>query len=310
MKKLRLIFLITLSIFAIEISAQVNQFFPVKNATWEGVTISLAGPFPDYKALCGDTIINDKTYAKLYQIQLDFDGNEVSRSYEGGTRIETDLVHWIPNDFNEEILLYDFSIEAGQTITLEHPWFSPNTLTVVSNQLINTPDGVIRRQINLQSPSGYQETWIEGIGSNLGVIYRGIDIGAVTDFLPTLHCFKFEGNLGWKNLAVNPEPLCDFTFSDNCSTTSISILNNNDISLRVFPNPFDRMTTINIDGFDQLKSPVLNIYNLQGQLIEKIPHINEEKFIFSRKNLNAGGYVFELIDWKTTFAVRKKIMIF
>ena len=37
---------------------------------------------------------------------------------------------------------------------------------------------------------------------------------------------------------------------------------------------------------------------------------NEEKFIFSRKNLNAGVYVFELSDWKTTFALRKKIIVF
>jgi len=46
----------------------------------------------------------------------------------------------------------------------------------------------------------------------------------------------------------------------------------------------------------------LSIYNLQGQLVEKIAEINEENFIFSRKNLKAGVYVFELSDGKTTFA--------
>jgi hypothetical protein len=57
---------------------------------------------------------------------------------------------------------------------------------------------------------------------------------------------------------------------------------------------------------DEVESPILKIYNSQGQLVEKIAEINEEKFIFFRKNLNVGVYVFELTDWKTTFTLQKK----
>jgi hypothetical protein len=57
---------------------------------------------------------------------------------------------------------------------------------------------------------------------------------------------------------------------------------------------------------DEVEAPILKIYNSQGQLVEKIAEINGEKFIFFRKNLNVGVYVFELTDWKTTFTLQKK----
>jgi hypothetical protein len=57
---------------------------------------------------------------------------------------------------------------------------------------------------------------------------------------------------------------------------------------------------------DEVESPILKIYNSQGQLVEKIAEINGEKFIYFRKNLNVGVYVFELTDWKTTFTLQKK----
>lgn len=74
------------------------------------------------------------------------------------------------------------------------------------------------------------------------------------------------------------------------------------VTFKVFPNPFLAKTIVEIQESTELKSPVLSIYNLQGQLVEKIVEKNELKFIFSRKNLKAGVYVFELSDGKTTFA--------
>ena len=75
------------------------------------------------------------------------------------------------------------------------------------------------------------------------------------------------------------------------------------------PNPFSEETTVQIKGLELLDKPEIRIYNLQGQLIQKIKELNEEKFSFFRKDLNAGLYVFELFDTKTTFALRKKIII-
>lgn len=286
--------------------AQSNQFFPSENASWEcGVTGFAGIPFPEYRALCGDTLINGKMYSKMYRIELDSMGNETSRIYEAGTRLNLDQVFWIPSSLDQEEILYDFSLEAGQTFSYNTFFGNPNTITVASNTLVNTLDGITRRQIQFDNG----EIWLEGIGSNFGVIYRGIAF--VADFDPQAYCYKYDGQLVWMNPIIQPEPTCEFTFEANCDeiTSNENILKELSFNFECYPNPISDNSMIQIQGFEKLETPFLSIHNMEGQLVEKINGINEEKFIFSRKNLNAGVYVFELTDGKTTFAVRKKIVL-
>ncbi len=302
MKKLQLIYCLIFFI-SFQISfAQPSQFFPTKEASWENATIGFAGiPFPDYQVMCGDTIIGNNNYDQLFSIFLDTAGIETMRQYLGATRMETDLVFYIEDNTSLEYLLYDFSLETGQSITVQTIFGSNETMTVISNMLADTPDGVTRRVINFEN-----ESWIEGIGSTRGLITRGMPLTA--DFDPYLNCFKSFGELGYSN--PNTQPECQFTFTDLCGTTSIAALSKNEfINFEVFPNPINEETTIEIKKWKELKSPILSIYNLQGQLVERIVEINEDKFIFSRKNLKAGVYIFELSDGKTTFALRKKIIV-
>ena len=285
------------------LKAQPSQFFPTSKASWENATIGFAGvPFPDYQVLCGDTLIGDNTYSQLHAIFLDTAGVETMRQYLGGIRMETDLVFFIKENVTEEYLLYDFALEVGQSITIQTIFGNNETITASSNELINTPDGVTRRVIHFGN-----ESWIEGIGSTRGLLTRAIPL--TPDFDPYLNCFKSFGELGFINSSSQPE--CLFTFTDLCGSTSVyNILKNQLVNFEVFPNPFFEETTIEISELNLLESPIIKVYNIQGQLVEKIVEINEEKFIFSRKNLNAGVYVFELSDWKTTFALRKKIIVF
>lgn len=303
MKNLKLLFCI-LIFFSIQLmKAQPSQFFPTGKASWENATIGFAGvPIPDYQVLCGDTLIGNNTYSQLYSVFLDTSGMETMRQYLGGTRMETDLVFFIENNASEEYLLYDFSLQTGQSITVQTIFGSNETLTVFSNELIDTPDGVTRRVIHFE-----YESWIEGIGSTRGLITRGLPL--IPDLDPYLNCFKSFGELGYSN--PNTQPECLFTFIDLCESTSVDNISKIQVvNFEVFPNPFFDKTTIEISEMKHLESPILKIYTIQGQLVEKIVEINEEKFIFSRKNLNAGVYVFELSDWKTTFALRKKIIVF
>lgn len=303
MKNLKLLFSLTFLIFFQSMIAQPSQFFPTKEASWENAFIGFAGvPFPDYQVMCGDTIIENNTYDQLHSIFLDTTGVETMRQYLGGTRMETDLVFYIESNTTEEYLLYDFSLESGQSVIVQTIFGTNETMTAISNMLVDTPDGVTRRVINFEN-----ETWIEGIGSTRGLITRGLPI--TPDLDPYLNCFKSFGELGYSN--PNTQPECQFTFTDLCGTTSIDDLSKNElVDFEVFPNPIMAETTIEMKGLKELKSPILSIYNLQGQLVEKYVEINEEKFIFSRKNLKAGVYVFELSDGKTTFALRKKIIVF
>ena len=120
---------------------------------------------------------------------------------------------------------------------------------------------------------------------------------------------KYEDILIWSN--DQTIPACEFSYIEMCSTVSTSEdLFSDKISFQIYPNPISSAARIEINGFVFLENPELRIYNLQGQLIQKYMELNEEKFSFFRKDLNAGMYVFELYDTKTTFAVRKKVIVF
>ena len=305
-----LLFIVGIFLFSNnKISAQPNQFFPTKDAMWEEAFIGIAGvPIPTYFAICGDTMIDNTLYAKLYTLQVDNMGNVTNKIYEGGVKPGADQV-WLvkPGQINQ-IVLYDFALLPGEEITVETISGSQNTLTVEHNELINTNDGITRRVIYFfsQGVGIPQEYWIEGIGSSRGLLTRGMELAI--DFEPYMNCYKYEDQLTWSNPVIQPE--CTFSYSENCETTPTSPIDFlKEIQWTISPNPFAHETEIKIDGFENLEEPIVRIFDLQGKLIEKIDQIGEEKLIFSRKHLNAGLYVFELRDLKTTFAVRKKIII-
>lgn len=302
MKNIKLLCLFLLLFQLESIKAQPNQFFPIENALWESATIGISGiPMPEYQVLCGDTTVQNIQYSKLYSLTLDSLGNETSRSYLGGTRMETDLVFFVEANSSTEYLLYDFSLETSQSISIQTIFGDTKTLTALSNELIDTPDGVTRRVIHFDS-----ESWIEGIGSTRGLLTRALD--NIADLNTYLNCFKSFNQLGYSN--PNTQPECLFSFEELCETTSLTNPSfENLIDFSISPNPVNTEAHIKIFGFQHLLSPKIRIYNLQGQIIEKFGELNEEFFLFSRKRLKAGVYVFELSDGKTTFALRKKIII-
>ena len=301
MKNLKLL-IVLFFLNSLLVHAQPNPFFPMKDAVWEEAYYGFAGgPFPTYTVTCGDTTINNEVYAKLYDLTLDSTGNIVDRLYRGASKTGADQVHFINTGTSASYLLYDFSLETGQSIELE-TIFGLNTLTVIGNNLMTDNASITRRVIIFDSG----EIWIEGIGSNKGVLTRGL--GLVADYDPFMNCFKYEDILVWSNETTMPN--CEFSFTELCGTTSSEhLLFLEKINFKVFPNPIQSEAMIEIEGFEKLEQPEIRIFNLQGQLIQKILELNEEKISFFRKDLNAGIYVFELFDTKTTFALRKKIVI-
>jgi hypothetical protein len=170
------------------IKAQSTLSFPSQMATWqEGYYLSANQIIPERKVLCGDSTINNKTYSKIFSIIFNNQGLESNRFYEGALRSETDFVFWIPKNESMEILLYDWSLESTQTISLQTITGSQNVLVAKSNEYITTSDGVLRRAIVFKSQGGgVEEVWIEGIGSSSGILSRGVNPNESPDYIPFL----------------------------------------------------------------------------------------------------------------------------
>ncbi len=97
---------------------------------------------------------------------------------------------------SDEQLLYDFSMEVGDTICMCDYGYDECCMVVVEKGeiLVNEEP---RQQIVLEYPFGETETWIEGIGSLYGIIDSGSHflVGGSTDLL----CYYEDGDLIWQN---------------------------------------------------------------------------------------------------------------
>ena len=99
------------------------------------------------------------------------------------------------------------------------------------------------------------ETWIEGIGSDLGLLYCG-SYYFCGGYYRAL-CFHQDGELIWQN----PE-------YDACVITSVEEINEKVIS--VYPNP--AMEIVTIDGVEAAE---VQVYNGLGQMVKTVQGSNE-----------------------------------
>ncbi len=142
----------------------------------------------------GDTLVDGVSYKVMYTTRNeDLTGWSVC-----GVIRETEdrQVLYRRDGSSYDEILYDFSMEVGDTIIMNGSGFYPDWMFVVETNeiLIN---GEPRKQIVLEYSWGDQEVWIEGIGSLDGIIDSGslFLTGGSTNLL----CYYEDGDLIWQN---------------------------------------------------------------------------------------------------------------
>lgn len=88
-------------------------------------------------------------------------------------------------------------------------------------------------------------------------------------------------------------------------------LQNNDYSeqrLKIYPNPFSKITTIFIDG-ELLTSPIeIRMYDIFGRVIKRIETIRNREINITRDNLIYGLYFIKVICEDKIICIRKTII--
>jgi len=84
--------------------------------------------------------------------------------------------------------------------------------------------------------------------------------------------------------------------------TGINFIDQNQ-SLKLYPNPFNNQTTIQID--QSVHNASITISNTLGQVVQRIGNINNQKIILDRGNLNRGLYVMCLSENNKVIAKTK-----
>lgn len=295
MKKLYLLILI--SIFGRTISAQ--QYYPMLDSVneWRYVNNNIvmrlqnlaqsspcAYPFTSWNSFSesttSDTLIDSLVYKT---VMLD------NTCIIGYMREDTATrkVYFMDNIFNPEILLYDFSMNVGDTMTLNfvqpYLFFQNGIYTLDSVKTVHILSG-FRRLFYLNNhsfPLGYTLLWLESVGNYFEVFYPvgafGAGGGGNAAIFPHdnwhyLSCFDHFEKVYYDSCAYHDAllNLC-FYVQDTCDYGNIcgSVHELTSLaSITIFPNPSAGKTTIILDVKQKDEFEII-VYDISGKKIVK-----------------------------------------
>ena len=308
MKKLMLFILI---LSAITVKSQTNIYhpFPDSAAFWN-IKFSSSYGGDSYEenysiTFSGDTIINNISYHQLIVPKIQYfshsgaNGNSTgwdSGYYAGSVRQDTALrtVYFVPPNDSIEWLLYDFSLEVGDTLKgyLVEGSPIPYIVQVVDSELI---DNTYRK---IWGGLGNPIYIIEGIGAIFnGLIEKFVDLNPVYSQRYTIQCFAQMDS------TIYPESgsglICE-------KITSVHEKNTQQFSIAISPNPFSTYATVQLSP--QFSNSEMYIYNELGVLVYNEKIDQESYHLFNRKDLPSGIYFMQFLNKKAETATLKFVL--
>ena len=276
MKNIRLYTLLALLLMAGGATMQAQEYVPMiqEGNEWHTLDAQVCGPQSKggYNTLvhqiAGDTLIEGVRYTKVMESL-----NDVGTPTLAALLREEDGKIWDRYLNGSEMLLYDFTANVGDSLICGY-----GDYFVVDSISIEQIGGVDRKKLWFGLEYDFigepyaMETWIEGIGSDLGLLFCGsyFFCGGYYRAL----CFHQNGELVWQNPEYNA-----------CVITSVEEINDKVIS--VYPNP--AMEIVTVDGVEAAE---VQVYNALGQLVKTVRDANE----ISVAGLAEGVYLLRTVD--------------
>ncbi len=300
MNKLLLTSILFLAFLTSRSQTSVYHPFPDSDAVWNvqmnyfDFCLSAAfSAYQDYSYIMpGDTIIGTETYHKLqipayenWHFNPCYSSSITPGNYAGCIRQDTSVrkVYFIPPTDSIEQLLYDFSLQVGDTL---RGYLTPNDCQPGSDyQKVTGVDSIF-------IDSNYRKIWdinggyrqiIEGIGTTRGLLEIACDYVGTPWF--DLMCFKQNETTLYPSSSS-----CDIiTINSNLSIAE---------PILIFPNPVHDFITINHPG-------QLEVYNSLGEKVyEAIVNLKPQTL---NPKLPAGIYFVNLTDGDKLY--RSKLII-
>ena len=268
-------FILLSTFLLLGLSIHAKEVFPTSDAIWN-MHQYMNGYFDSeiIYGLIGDTVIDNKTYQKMYFLSdtiLSLDNAE----YVGGFRTQQQQVWFIPRLCEEEsqypeFLLYDFSKEPGEYV--EHgmvgytqvygPFFDCFMSMSLQRSRVKEVfyDEQGRKHVITVRAGMHEEEWVEGIGSINGFFstFYITTVGYGTSS-QGLACFKHRGKVEY-----NTNQICNKCFCMKLFTVDIQSDQQNP-SIWVQANPQQREIQIQMPE-DSLPAS-LDIYDTGGTLL-------------------------------------------
>ena len=291
----QLLFITYLLSLSLWLSAQVGDIV-TENRIWSNLLETCE---PDvtyyttfYQRFEGDTIIANKPYLKVMIAEDELASEWVyTNEY---VREENGRVFYLSDPEEGEVLIYDFNILVGEQVTIWNPIaFGDLTLTLNKIDSVMTFDGYRKRWefvLDIFSPP---EIWIEGVGSESGVLNSGTGIFLGLCGTYSLLCSSDYGNQIYQNPGYEG---CYFNLLDDGN------------------NHFSEPPLVDIQYLPATKKLLIKgsasnqimITNISGVILYKGQLVSDELTI-NTSTYKTGLHVITVISQGT--AVSKKLMI-
>ncbi|MEZ4888556.1 MAG: hypothetical protein R3E32_27780 [Chitinophagales bacterium] len=240
----------------LQLQAQEADYipFPKEGAVWHvagGGHINSA--FISY-GVVGDTLINDILYAKMYvspTFDFDISNSEYLTAYREN---EQKQVWGIPVGATDERLMYDFSLQSGESTTVYNFVFGEYQYVVVDFIRLETYIGIERKVFELD---GY--VWYEGIGSEFGPLRN---TAFVIDATQIVTCVEENDALVFQS-----------PFAIECDSLPLAIddVHRADLSVNIYPSILKSNDLLNINLSEYYNhSQTLFITNYTGKVVYQV----------------------------------------
>ena len=260
---------------------KAQDYIPfIDNTTWAVAWANFGASGTIFYGPGTDETINGQTYRKVTGVPMT----------SGLVYIREDVAErkvYRLNNNNQEELLYDFSLEEDDQVTLSNG----NTYTVTSRDSVAVMTGRKRVQIHLVHFVGSlamgSETWIEGVGSREVPLKPSYEL--VSDPAYSLTC---------SNTGDNPVYNTGLANTGTPSVCPESTMNTEEFlanELKLWPNPLTSYTTISTS--DDFTNATLTLYNSLGQQIKQVDNINGREYTLHREDLTSGIYLLQITQY-------------
>ena len=251
--------------FQINVIGQSVEF-PTENARWTYDYQEYATTLEKrISTFIGDSIYNNKSY-KILRHDDEYWSDTISL-----LRVEDKRVYFVPPADTTEYVLYDFSLEVGDTFSLGYfndPNFNfPDSIVISDIFIYQTNDGPRKQWI-----FNAETTWLEGIGTTHGDVVFPHYVSP-QNYGQILTCFAKD--------SVD-------IIGEDCYNLNVSVPNGPEFSIpkiTVFPNPFEDQFLIKLDPNYNLEE--VSLFDIQGN---EIPHKIEGQQLFLTAHLPKGVY--------------------
>jgi hypothetical protein len=276
---MKTLFFLALAFFILStMQAQTYVPIPVSDVSWNEFDIHQDAWGCYYPDSCNYTLIingiltvNSLEYNKVYRQR------DSLYQYRGAFREENKRVYFIKAGCSNEILLYDFTLTAGDTMFLASQLCAPsnNYMVVSSIDSIQLLDNTYRKRINF---AGYC-SWVEGIGSLCGFLYPKYSGMACICGISTV-CFQH--NNVFLYIDEIHMPCFDYLISAN------EILANSE-EINIYPNPVSQSASLLLTTASMSISSI-EIFNALGINKISITGISGNEYQLETNQLSKGLY--------------------